>query len=259
LALKDYDGVTVADAIATTRRAVPMAKDRPLGFPVSAFVEAHIEQGPELEAVGKTIGVVTDIQGARRFIVEVAGEDGHAGTVKRTRRRDAFVAACDIARALSDHFRDPADVIRFTIGRFTVTPNAPAVIPGHVAFTIDFRHPDNAVLTRLGDAVEGICRAHQGPCTATVKQTAWTEPVPFRGLIPDLIQDASDRLGLSSMKMLSGAGHDSIYLAKVCPTGMIFVPCEKGISHNETENATPGDLAAGTRVLAEVLVALAER
>jgi beta-ureidopropionase / N-carbamoyl-L-amino-acid hydrolase len=259
LALTDFDGVSVAEALKRTRAHVPMAADRPLGMKVASFVEAHIEQGPVLEARGKTIGVVTAIQGSRRFAVEVLGEDGHAGTVPRSRRKDAFVAATDMTRALAKHFTDPEDMIRFTVGRFVVEPNAMAVIPGRVTFTIDFRHPDEAVITKLGDEVEAICQAHRGPCEVKVTGFMRSQPVPFNGLLPDLIQSAADRLGLSSMPILSGAGHDSIYLAKVCPTAMIFVPCEKGISHNETENATPFDLAAGTRVLAEVLVDLADR
>jgi beta-ureidopropionase / N-carbamoyl-L-amino-acid hydrolase len=259
LPLEDFDGLTVGEALKRTRAHVPMAADRPLGVPVAAFVEAHIEQGPELEAQGKTIGVVTAIQGVRRFLVEVTGEDGHSGTLSRARRRDAFAAAAQMAVALQAHFHDPDDVVRFTIGRFVVEPNAPAVVPGKVTFSIDFRHPDDGVLARLGDGVDGICQAHRGPCRVSVKETLWVKPTAFSGFLPELIRSAADRLGLSSMPILSGAGHDSIYLAKVCPTAMIFVPCEKGISHNETENATPYDLASGARVLAEVLAELADR
>ncbi|MBM3534705.1 MAG: hydantoinase/carbamoylase family amidase [Alphaproteobacteria bacterium] len=259
LPLADFDGLTVGAALKRTRAHLPMAADRPLGIPVHAFVEAHIEQGPELEARGKTIGVVTAIQGVRRFLVEVVGEDGHSGTLRRALRRDAFVAAAQMAVALQTHFHDPEDVVRFTIGRFVVEPNAPAVVPGKVTFSIDFRHPDDAVLARLGDGVAGICQAHRGPCAVQVKETLWVKPTAFSGLLPALIRSAADRLGLSSMPILSGAGHDAIYLARVCPTAMIFVPCEKGISHNEAENATPYDLASGARVLAEVLAELANR
>jgi N-carbamoyl-L-amino-acid hydrolase len=140
-----------------------------------------------------------------------------------------------------------------------VEPNAMAVIPGKVTFTIDFRHPDENVLITLGDGVEPLVQSLRGPCEVTVTQFMRSQPVAFNGLLPELIQSAADRLGLSSMPILSGAGHDSIYLAKVCPTAMIFVPCEKGISHNEVENATPYDLASGARVLAEVLADLANR
>jgi beta-ureidopropionase / N-carbamoyl-L-amino-acid hydrolase len=259
LKMKDHDGVTVAAALERTRARVPGAIERPLGIKVASFVEAHIEQGPELEALGKTIGVVTAIQGSRRFVVEVTGEDGHAGTVTRARRKDALFAATDMVQALRKHFMDAEDRIRFTVGRFVVEPNAMAVIPGKVTFTIDFRHPDEAVIVRLGDGVEPLCQSLRGPCQVKVTQFMRSQPVPFSGLLPELIQSAADRLGLSSMPILSGAGHDSIYLAKVCPTAMIFVPCEKGISHNEIENATPYDLASGARVLAEVLADLANR
>lgn len=259
LPLADFDGLTVGEALKRTRAHLPMAVDRPLGIPASAFVEAHIEQGPELEARGKTIGVVTAIQGVRRFQVEVEGEDGHSGTLRQARRKDAFAAGAHIAVALQAHFHDPDDIVRFTIGHFAVEPNAPAVVPGKVTFSIDFRHPDDSVLARLGGGVDGVCQAHRGPCAVTVKETLWVKPTAFSGLLPDLIQSAVDRLGLSSMPILSGAGHDAIYLARVCPTAMIFVPCEKGISHNEAENATPYDLASGARVLAEVLVDLAQR
>ncbi len=259
LALAGFDGLTVGEALKRTRAHLPMAADRPLGVPVSAFVEAHIEQGPELEALGKTIGVVTAIQGVRRFLIEVTGEDGHSGTLRHAWRKDAFAAGARIAVALQAHFHDPLDVVRFTIGRFVVEPNAPAVVPGKVTFSIDFRHPDNAVLARLGDGVDAVCLAHRGPCEVKATETLWVKPTAFSGLLPELIQSAADRLGLSSMPILSGAGHDSIYLARVCPSAMIFVPCEKGISHNEAESATPYDLASGARVLAEVLADLANR
>jgi N-carbamoyl-L-amino-acid hydrolase len=124
-------------------------------------------------------------------------------------------------------------------------------------FTIDFRHPEEAVLTRLGDQVEAICRAHAGRCAVQVTETSRSAPVPFTTAVPELIDAAAGRLGYSKMRILSGAGHDAMHLARLCPTGMVFVPCERGVSHNETENATPADLAAGTRVLADVLVEMA--
>src|SRR5262249_37424812 len=148
-------------------------------------------------------GVVTGIQGRRRFLVEVHGEDAHAGTMPRRRRRDAFASAVAIVTALERLMDDPADVVRFTIGRFLVSPNAPSVVPGQVLFTIDFRHPDAEALTLLGDQVEPVCRARAGPCAVTVTQVSRTEPVAFHGLIPDTIRSAAERLGLSRMPILS--------------------------------------------------------
>jgi N-carbamoyl-L-amino-acid hydrolase len=161
--------------------------------------------------------------------------------------------------ALERLFEDKDDVVRFTVGRFRVSPDAPAVVPGHAFFTIDFRHPDEAVLARLGDQVKPVCEANAGPCAVAVVETSRSRPVPFTSEVPDLVEAASNRLGLSSMRMISGAGHDAMRLARVAPTGMVFVPCERGISHSEVENAKPEDLAAGARVLAETLVELAGR
>ncbi len=258
LKVKDDAGITVGEALKATRAALKGVEERPLGFPVAAFLEAHIEQGPELEAKGDTIGIVTGIQGARRFLVEVEGEDAHAGTTSRARRKDALSAAVAMVGALEKLFHDdPTDTVRFTVGRFRVQPDAPAVVPGHALFTIDFRHPKDSVLTRLGDQVEGICRANARKCAVSVTETSRSKPVPFTSNIPDIIERAAAGLDYRRMRILSGAGHDAMHLATVCPTGMIFVPCENGVSHSEIENATPADLAAGTRVLAAAMVELA--
>jgi len=254
----DDAGVAVGDALKATRAALSGVPERPLGFPVAGFIEAHIEQGPELEIHGDTIGIVTGIQGARRFLVEVTGADAHAGTTSRARRKDALSSAVAIVAALERLFHDdPTDTVRFTVGRFRIRPDAPAVVPGYAMFTIDFRHPEETVLTKLGDQVAGICAAHVGKCSVKVTETSRSRPVPFTSNVPDLIERAAAGLDYRRMRILSGAGHDAMHLAKVCPTGMIFVPCENGISHAEIENATPADLAAGTRVLAAALVELA--
>ena len=259
-AVADYDGVTVGTAVDAAREALSDLPERALGFPIAAFVEAHIEQGPILEEKGLQIGVVTGIQGSRRFRVEVEGADAHAGTTPRARRRDALSAAVAMVAALEALFHDdPSDTVRFTVGRFVVTPNAPAVVPGHVAFTIDFRHPDEAVLTALGDQVEPICQANRRNCTVTVTQTSRGKPVTFLDPVPAAVEAAVAGLGLGYMRINSGAGHDAGPMQVAAPSGMIFVPCEHGISHAEAENATPADLAAGARVLAEALVELAGR
>ena len=257
LCSEDMDGVTVTKALADLMVAMPGVRARPPGSEVAAFIEAHIEQGPELEATNNTIGVVTGIQGTRRFLIEVHGEDAHAGTTPRKRRKDALSAAVAMVAGLEHLMYDEHDTVRFTVGRFVVSPNAPSVVPGYVAFTIDFRQPEQDVLTRLGDQVETVCRENAKACAVKVTETSRTEPIKFEGLVPDTIDSVAKRLDLPHMHIFSGASHDAQNLLKVCPTGMIFVPCEKGISHNEAENASPGDLAAGARVLAGVMVAIA--
>ncbi|MCZ6636657.1 MAG: M20 family metallo-hydrolase [Alphaproteobacteria bacterium] len=259
LCSEDVDGVTVTKALTELRMAMPGVRARPLGSEVAAFIEAHIEQGPELEATNNTIGIVTGIQGTRRFLIEVHGEDAHAGTTPRKHRRDALSAAVAMVGGLERLMYDEHDTIRFTVGRFVVSPNAPSVVPGHVAFTIDFRQPEQEILTRLGDQVETVCRENARACAVKVSETSQTAPIKFEGLVPDTINSVAKRLDLPHMHIYSGASHDAQNLIKICPTGMIFVPCEKGISHNEAENAAPGDLAAGARVLAGVMVAIANR
>lgn len=256
---KDRDGVSVKGAIDAMMKGLPKLGRRPLKSPIAYCVEAHIEQGPELEAQKKTIGVVTAIQGSRWFRVEVIGEAGHAGNTPERLRKDAVTAAVPIMAALRKLFHDPDDIVRFTIGRIEVTPNAMAVIPASVAFTVDFRHPDDATIVRLGDQVETIARANAGKCEVKVSEIRRAKTMHFKGVVPDTILAATQKLGYSYMHMPSGAGHDARYIAEICPAGMIFIPCWRGISHNETEDATPGDLAAGTRVLAETLVSLANR
>lgn len=256
---KDKDGTTVKDAIAGMMKSLPKLGRRPLKSPVAYCVEAHIEQGPELEALGKTIGIVTAIQGSRKFKVEVTGEAGHAGNTSMKNRKDAAAAAIAIMANLQKIFHDPEDVVRFTIGRIDIVPNAMGVIPGYAMFTIDFRHPDEETLARLGDQIEVVSREHVGPCAVKVTQIRRARTTQFKSPVPDAVLAATQRLGYSHMHIPSGAGHDVRYIAEICPAGMIFIPCWRGISHNETEDATPADVAAGARVLTETLVDLANR
>lgn len=255
----DPAGVTMGEAVKGLKTAMPKAEHRPLESPLAAFVEAHIEQGPQLENTGNVIGIVTGMQGNRRFEVEVVGEEAHSGTTPLAVRKDAFKAAIRMARALEDHFHDPEDVLRFTIGKFQVHPGALTVVPGRVDFSIDFRHPDAATLQRLGDGIAGVCAEHAGPCTVEVRETSGSGPIDFAGPVPEAIEASVARRGYPAMKIYSGAGHDSRHMVHLCPTGMLFVPCEKGISHNEAENADPKDLAAGAQVITDVLLDLAER
>jgi N-carbamoyl-L-amino-acid hydrolase len=259
LATRDRDGVTVEQALSETLEAVPVADRRAFRAPMAAYLEAHIEQGPVLEATANTIGVVTGIQGLRWFQIEVTGEEAHAGTTPRRNRRDALAAAVDMVQALQALMYDEADTVRFTVGRFEVAPNSPNTVPGRVLFTIDFRHPDRDVLTRLGDQVERVCRAEAKGCGVSVVETMNAPPTEFDPAVLDLIRAAAQGQALPHMELVSGATHDAKFMAGHCPSGMIFVPCERGISHNETEKAASADLAAGARVLAEVAVRLANR
>ncbi|HSK42065.1 MAG TPA: Zn-dependent hydrolase [Arenibaculum sp.] len=253
----DRDGVVAREALAAIHAGESDIPMRPLGFPVHAYIEAHIEQGPLLEEAGVPVGVVTGIQGTRWFAVEVSGEEAHAGTMPHRYRKDALVSALAMVSALQRLMADERDIVRFTVGRFEVSPGSPNTVPGRVFFTVDFRHPDAHTLKRLGDQVEAVCRAHAGPCTVGVEETFHSLPCAFDAGVVAAVREAAGGLGIPTLELPSGANHDAKFLAEVCPAGMIFVPCERGISHNEAEMAKPADLAAGARVLAEALVRLA--
>ncbi len=257
LAARDPQGVQLVDALAATLVAAPTRFRRYEGG-VHAYVEAHIEQGPALEDADLPIGVVTAIQGIRRLNVDVFGEEAHAGTTPRRRRKDALASAVAIIAQLQELTADAEDVLRFTIGRLECSPGSPNTVPSRVHFTIDLRHPEEATLSRISAAIHEVTAAAAGPCRAEVTEISAVAPVAFPSRVVDLVRTSAETLGLGHVDMPSGAGHDAMHLANICPSGMIFVPCRRGISHNEAESATPEHLAAGARVLAETLVALAD-
>lgn len=257
--IADWDGVTVRQALKQVFNTTPYMACRTAGGPVAGYIEAHIEQGPVLEAEGKTIGVVTGIQGAARFTVEVTGSEAHAGTAPLKLRKDALKAACSMISALETLMDDPSDTVRFTIGRMDVSPGSPNTVPGRVVFTIDLRHPDSAILDRLMAGIAPTCEAHARGCGVVVTRLSNNPPCAFAPSVMDVIRAEAGRLSLPHRDMPSGAGHDAWYMADLCPTGMIFIPCEGGVSHNEAESAIPEDLAAGIRVLANALVHLANQ
>ena len=253
LGMRDADGISVGEALA----AIGYAGDAPVGgYPVEAFFEVHIEQGPILERDGVPIGVVLGAQGARNFRVTVDGEEGHAGTLPMTLRRDALLGAARMIDALNAvAFRhQPHPVV--TVGHIQVRPNSRNTIPGQVVFSIDSRHPDNGTLAAVERDMRAACEQVAGKAGLRVA----VEPVSQRNSIAfdrdcaTAVARAADALDLPWQEIYSGAGHDACNMALIAPTGMIFVPCEEGVSHNERENARPEDIAAGCDVLLHVMV-----
>jgi beta-ureidopropionase / N-carbamoyl-L-amino-acid hydrolase len=259
LPVRDRAGITVEDALKSVLDAEPDIPRRPLGFPVAGFLEAHIEQGRTLQDLGYTAGVVTGIQGKRTFRVDVIGEESHAGTTPRRARRDALTSAVAMVDALQKAIWGEGDTVRFTIGMFEVTPNAPSVVPGNVHFSIDLRHDDSAIIERLGNAIAGICDRTRGKCDVAVRELLYDAPLQFPEMMRSRIAGSAERLGISHMRLQSPAGHDARYLHYVCSTGMIFIPCKDGISHNEAESIAPADASAGARILAETAFELANQ
>ncbi len=252
------DGTTVRqdlEAIGYLGQETPGARK------FECFVEAHIEQGPILEAEGKTIGVVTRVQGLRWLKVTVTGMDGHAGTTPMDRRRDALLASADMVLAINRIARETDRWARLTNGRFEVEPNSGATIPGRVTFICDLRHPESETLAALDTKMQEVMRAiaQRHGLGVEIERVMEKPPVQFAGDVVDTIRAAAHELGYGSIDMLSGVGHDAMNVARVAPTAMIFVPCKDGLSHNEAESAEPGHLAAGAATLLRTLLARAGR
>jgi N-carbamoyl-L-amino-acid hydrolase len=256
-AARDADGISVGEALDRLHQAFPDIPHRPLGFAVGAYLELHIEQGPLLEAAACTIGVVTGIQGKKTFQVVVEGAEGHAGTLAQSERRDALAAFARMATALHAEIGTIDADIKFTIGRVAVVPNAPSVVSSRVSFSIDLRHPDNAVLDAAGARIGVLCQESAPPCTVAVTPLVDAPSNAFDPALRSSIAEAARDQRHSAMAILSAAGHDARHLAKICPAAMIFIPCRDGASHVEHEWAEPDHVAAGASVLAQVLRGLA--
>lgn len=256
LAQRDADGVTVAQALAAIGAA---GTDAAPGF--DAYFEAHIEQGPVLENAGRTIGVVTAALGQRWFDVLVEGQDAHAGPTPLALRRDALLAAARLVVAVRRIATDHPHEARGTVGRLLVSPNSRNVIPGRVETSIDLRNADAATLDAMTRAVQQEAEriAAEDGVRITLTQTAHFPPCPFDPALQDSIAEIARARGHDPLHLPSGAGHDAVYVARTCPAAMIFVPCEKGISHNEIENADPAHLHAGCEVLLHAVLARAMR
>lgn len=256
LSRSDLNGVTIGQEL----DRIGYAGSRPCGgHPVHAYFEAHIEQGPILEASRKVIGVVRGIQGLRWFDCTIHGMESHAGTTPLPTRRDALQGAARVIQAIHEAAEAQAPHGRATVGQLLVHPNSRNVIPGRVDFTIDLRHPDDAALhimvQAVQTAVDSICTRFR--LRGDLQEVWYAPPTAFTPHCIDTVRQAAEQLGLPHMDMVSGAGHDAKYLAQICPTAMIFIPCKDGISHNEIEDATPEDAAAGCNVLLQAMLAQA--
>ncbi len=221
------------------------------GRKVTAYFEAHIEQGPILEDQQKAIGVVTGAQGQRWYEITVTGQEAHAGPTPMRKRRDALLGSSRMIDAVNRIGLAHSPHACATVGFVQVSPNSRNTIPGRVFFTVDFRHPDDAVLTQMDQELRAACAeiAAAIGLEAEVKEFWYFPPTPFDETCVASVRRATEELGYPHMDIISGAGHDAVYMARVAPTAMIFVPCVGGISHNEIEDAKPADLAMGCAVL----------
>ncbi|HUC73466.1 MAG TPA: Zn-dependent hydrolase [Stellaceae bacterium] len=234
--------------------------ERVAGREVAAYFEAHIEQGPILEAAGKPVGIVTGAQGQRWYEITVTGQEAHAGPTPMPRRKDALVGAARMIDAVNRIGHAHAPHACATVGFVQVSPNSRNTIPGRVFFTVDFRHPEDAVLTQMDRELRAACAeaAASQRLELAVEEFWYFPPTAFDPALVGAVRDAATAQGYPHQDIVSGAGHDAVYMARVAPTAMVFVPCVGGISHNEIEDAKPADLTAGCNVLLNAVLHVAE-
>jgi N-carbamoyl-L-amino-acid hydrolase len=252
---QDLDGASLGGEL----QRIGYLGDTPVGGrPFKAFFEAHIEQGPILEAQGKTIGVVQGIQGMRWFEVTLTGSESHAGTTPMNRRKDAMLGCARLVDRINKIALDHTPAVS-TVGLVKVGPNSRNTIPGSVFFTVDLRHPQEETLLVMQSEFQTALSAVCEPLGLAYDcREIWHSPAAhFDKACIDAVRTAAQQAGYAHMDIVSGAGHDAGYINRVAPTAMIFVPCADGISHNEIEAATPADLAAGCNVLLRAMLAQA--
>jgi beta-ureidopropionase / N-carbamoyl-L-amino-acid hydrolase len=254
--LTDRAGISVRQEL--QRAGVPA--DAPLSRQaVKASFEVHIEQGPVLEQRAKTIGVVTGVQHMSRHEVIVEGQEAHAGPTPMDMRRDPIRVLADLLPALYAAAERRGRDARLTFGFIETLPGSPNTVPGRLRFTVDIRHPDARQYTDMREEMNRLVHAalERHGLMGDIR-CVWEAPgVSFDPMCVAAVRRATAALGLDSLEMVSGAGHDSCNVSAVVPTAMVFVPCAGGLSHNEAESAQPGDLEAGANVLLHAMLSLA--
>lgn len=260
---RDADGVVLRDALVAFGGdpAGIAALARKPGS-VKAYLEVHIEQGPVLEVEGEAVGIVTAINAQSRAAVRVSGEAGHAGTVPMKLRKDALTAAAEMALALEE-IAGSHDQAVGTVGVFRPDPGATNVVPGAVDFTIDYRAPIGATVAAMERQIQqrfGEIAARRG-VGLTITPYSREDATPMAADLQEALATGIARTGsnLSARRLPSGAGHDAMAMARLCPSAMLFVRCEKGISHSPLENMTELDAGIAIRVMIETILELARR
>lgn len=252
-AATDIEGKTVRDEL---EKIGYIGTETPGDHPIGAYFESHIEQGPILEDEGITIGVVQAVLGIRWYDCVVTGMEAHAGPTPMALRKDAMQVAAKVMQevvAIAHRFGPHG---RGTVGMVQVFPNSRNVIPGQVKFSIDFRNMTDALVDEMDAAIRAFAKQTEAETglTIAIQLVSDYPAVPFHPDCKDAVRRAADKLGYSNMDIVSGAGHDAVYMAGLAPTGMIFIPCKDGISHNEIEDTLPEQVTAGANVLLHAML-----
>ncbi len=257
--LVDDEGVSLEEARAAAGYSGALEHAKLAEGAYAGFVELHIEQGPRLEREGVPVGVVTHIAAPASGAITIEGEGGHAGAMLMPVRRDALAAAAEVMLAVESAARSTgAEDTVATVGRCEVFPGAVNSVPARVRLSLDVRDTDlarrDAVLASIASTCEAIAERRRVSITPAMANA--DEPASCAATVIEAIALACEEAGLKSMRMVSRAYHDTLFMAQVCPVGMIFIPCRDGVSHRPDEYAEPADMAAGVRVLAHTLATL---
>jgi len=250
---EDRQGITLGDEL---QRIGYKGSHKAGAIKFGAMFELHIEQGPILEAEAKTIGIVTGVQGMRWYEVTVRGQESHTGATPMGLRKNALLGAARMIEAIHQvgmaHLPGVASV-----GLIENRPNSRNVVPGEVFFTVDLRHPDEAILDKMeADYQAALPKIAADLNLELEEKRIWNSPaVTFAPDLIECVRTGAALAGLPSRDMASGAGHDAAYINRVAPTTMIFVPCLGGISHNESESTTLDECGTGTQVLLNAVLA----
>ncbi|MDR2330307.1 MAG: Zn-dependent hydrolase [Comamonas sp.] len=252
-AAKDTDGKSVQDEL---ERIGYIGPQEPGDHPIGYYFETHIEQGPVLEDHDKTIGVVTGVLGIRWYDCTVTGMEAHAGPTPMALRKDALQVATQVMQEVvaCAHRHPPHG--RGTVGMVHVHPNSRNVIPGEVKFSIDLRNATDADCESMDQDIRAVAARISQETGLPIKidlVSSYTAQ-PFNPDCIDAVRRGAQMLGYSHMDAVSGAGHDAVYMARLAPAGMIFIPCKDGISHNEIEDAKPEHITAGCNVLLHAML-----
>ncbi|MFZ6743298.1 Zn-dependent hydrolase [Undibacterium sp. JH2W] len=252
-AAKDTEGKTVGDELA---RIGYKGTEVPGQHPIGAYFETHIEQGPVLEDADKVIGVVPGVLGLSWYDCIVTGMEAHAGPTPMALRKDALQISTKIMQEVVNIGNRYPPYGRGTVGMVQVFPNSRNVIPGEVKFSIDLRNVSSELLDTMHNEILAFVdkTSKDSGLNISVERVSYYPPCPFHPDCVNAVREATATLGYSTMDVVSGAGHDAIYTARLAPSGMIFVPCKDGISHNEIEDAKSEHLEAGCNVLLHAML-----
>ncbi|MEI7764249.1 MAG: Zn-dependent hydrolase [Comamonadaceae bacterium] len=252
-AATDTEGKSVKDELTRIGYVGPQ---EPGDHPIGTYFEAHIEQGPVLEDADVTIGVVQGVLGIRWFDCTVTGMEAHAGPTPMALRKDAMQVAARIMQEVVACALRHQPHGRGTVGMVQVHPNSRNVIPGRVKFSIDLRNSTDALVDTMADEVKAFAAkaASESGLDVKIEMVSSYPAQAFHEDCKGAVARAAQKLGYSNMPAVSGAGHDAVYMARLAPSGMIFIPCKDGISHNEIESATPEHITAGANVLLHAML-----